>query len=236
MKLYIKTNSNNEIYQAMKVAFDGAIEIETDISFNEIVGYSYVNNKVTHNLKSYKLEKIKQLETDFNAAKKITIQNGNTLEIAHDTPERAEFIQLIENISNLDTANNAVFIYKQQTDLGKLALRILPEIAAYIFKDLFITTLQSNTKVNSRVHNKTVTYELALEKINQAQSISDLDTITWSFLNPTGILIDVNAEAAKMLNAVNVSQFAKDAINAAKDLVTGEIHLVKTLQQLANDS
>ncbi len=235
MKLYIKTNADNEIYQAMKVAFDDAIEIETDISFDDIVGYSYINNKVAHNLKSYKREKSKELEIAFNAAKKITIQNGKTLVIAHDTPERPEFIQLIENISNLDTLNNAVFIYKQQTDSGKLALRILPEIAAYIFKDFFITTLSSGTKVNSRVHNKTVTYELALEKINNAQSINDLDSITWNFLNPQGILIDVNAEAAKMLNAVNVSQFAKDAINAAKDPVTGEIHLVKTLQELAND-
>lgn len=189
-------------------------------------------------LNDNKAAKIDLLNSDFNASKKITIQNGNTLIIEHDASERDKFLKLIEDVSNLSTTEGAACIYEQQTDAGKLALRILPEIAAYIFKDLFIATLNNpqQTKVNSRVHNKTTVYELALETINNATTQSELDSITWTFLNPAGILIDVNAKAAEMLADSTVSDFAKVAINAAKDPVTGEIHLVKTLQELADDS
>lgn len=183
-----------------------------------------------------KQNKIAQLETDFNASKKITIQNGNTLIIKHDTPERKYFLKLIENVSNLSSTTGAACIYEQQTDASKLALRILPEIASYIFKDLFIATLPSGTKVNLRVHNKITVYELALEQINNATTQTELDAISWNFLNPQGIVIDVNIKAAEMLADATVSKFAKDAINAAKDPTTGEIHLVKTLQELADDS
>ena len=86
------------------------------------------------------------------------------------------------------------------------------------------------------MHNKTTVYELALEKINNASTQAELDAITWSFLNPQGIVIDVNDKANEMLADSEVSDFAKAAINTAKDLITGEIHLVKTLQELADDS
>jgi hypothetical protein len=186
-----------------------------------------------------KQDKIAQLESDFNAAKKITIQNGKTLIVEHDTPERDYFLKLIEDVSNLSTTQGAAFIYEQQTDAGKLALRIFPEIAAYIFKDLFVATLTNaqQTKVSSRVHNKTTVYELALKQINEATTQAELDAITkWTFLNPTGIVIDVNDKATEMLADASVSDFAKAAINAAKDPTTGEIHLVKTLEELAADS
>jgi hypothetical protein len=182
--------------------------------------------------------KIKELIADSNQAKKITIKNGKTLVIAHDTTERDIFLKLIEDVSNLSSTQGAAFIYEQQTDSGKLALRILPEIATYIFKDLFVATLNNpqQTKVNSRVHNKTTVYELALENINNATIQAELDAITWAFINPLGIVIDVNVKANEMLNDATVSDVAKVAINAAKDPTTGEIHLVKTLQELAADS
>jgi hypothetical protein len=183
-------------------------------------------------------ERLAALEDDFNASKKTTIQNGETLIVEHDTPERDIFLKLIEDVSNLSTTEGAAFIYEQQTATGKLALRILPEIATYIFKDLFVSTLNNpqQTKVNARVHNKTTVYELALENINNATTQTELDSISWTFLNPTGIIIDVNNKANEMLADPTVSDFAKAAINAAKDPVTGEIHLVKTLPELAADS
>jgi hypothetical protein len=185
-----------------------------------------------------RFERQQELKNAFNDSKKITIQNGKTLVITHDTPEREYFLKLIEDVSNLSSTEGAAFIYEQQTDSGKLALRILPEIATYIFTDLFITTLNNTqqTKVNSRVHNKTTVYELALEKINNAATQSELDAVTWSFINPQGIVIDVNAKATEMLADPSVSDFAKAAINAAKDPITGEIHLVKTLQELAAEA
>ena len=105
-------------------------------------------------------------------------------------------------------------------------------------KDLFVATLNNpqQTDVNSRIHNKTTVYDLALENINNATTQTELDAVTWNFLNPTGIIIDVNAEANKMLADATVSAIAKLAINAAKDPVTNEIHLVKTLPELAANS
>lgn len=222
------------------IAFDGDFHPEKDLA-RLVDGVVVIDKNANTNLQELNSQKrivIKQLASDYNASKKITIQNGNTLVVAHDTPERKYFIKLIENVSNLGSTQGAACIYEQQTDFGKLALRILPEIAAYIFKDLFIATLNNpqQTKVNSRVHNKTTVYELALENINNATTQAELDAITWTFLNPTGILIDVNDKATQMLNDATVSEVAKAAINAAKDPATGEIHLVKTLPELAADS
>jgi len=187
-------------------------------------------------LNDAKATKIDLLNSDFNSSKQITIQNGKTLVITHNTPERGEFIKLMENVSTLSSTTGTAFIYKQDTDAGCIGLRILPEIAEYIFKDLFIVELKNGTKVNSRVHNKTTVYEFAVETINKATTQAELDSMTWSLLNPQGIVIDVNDKAIEMLADTTVSDFAKATINAAKDPVTNEIHLVKTLSELAADS
>ena len=181
-----------------------------------------------------------KLDSDYNSAKKITILGSNTLIIKHDTAERDDFLKLIEDVSNLSKLKKkkGVFIYKQTTDAGDLALRILPEIAAYIFEDLFVATLNNplRSEVNSRVHNKTTVYDNALGNINNATTQSELNAVTWHFLNPAGITIDTNAKAAEMLADSRVSDFAKAAINAVKDPVTGEIYLIKPLRELAADS
>lgn len=260
MKYLFKVNAQNGVtnfctlddapaMQQMGVDTSSWIEIDTD--FGEQNKYKIADNQLillSENeydiyfpevaLSRNKSNRVLDLETDFNASKKITVQNGKTLEVEYDTPERDIFLKLIEDVSNLSTTEGAAFIYEQQTDAGKLALRILPEIAAYIFKDLFVATLNNpqQTKVNSRVHNKTTVYELAREEINKATTQAELDAITWNFLNETGIVIDVNDKAEQMLEDPTVSDVAKAAINAAKDPTTGEIHLVKTLQELATDS
>ena len=207
-----------------------------EVGFNPI-GKVFENGNIVVNIEDLRALTREALKSDLNASKKITIQNGTTLIIEHDTPERKYFVDLIEKVSNLSLTNGA-FIYKQKTNSGTLALRILPEIATYIFKDLFVATLNNpqQTDVNSRIHNKTTVYDLALEQIDGATTQLELDAITWNFLHPTGIVIDVNAEANKMLADATVSAIAKLAINAAKDPVTNEIHLVKTLPELAANS
>lgn len=260
MKYLFEVNSQNgvtnfctledaPVMKQMGVDVSTWIEIETEI-FNEQNKYKIADNQLILlladeydiyfpevALSRNKKNKLLDLEVDFNKSKKITIQNGKTLIIEHDTPERDIFLELIEQASNL-SATNGAFIYKQKTDAGSLALRILPEIAAYIFQDLFLGTLGNpqQTQVPSRIHNKTTVYDLALEKINNAATQTELDAITWNFLHPSGVVIDVNDKAIKMLADPEVSDFAKAAINAAKDPITGEIHLVKTLQELAADS
>lgn len=252
MKIGIQLNENlqvvnycsEEYYNAELAAIKardyplGLIEIGEQNPEDLMLKYYVDGVFYEKSLDEKRAERLAALEDDSNASKTITIQNGETLIVEHDTPERDIFLKLIEDVSNLSTTEGAAFIYEQQTDSGKLALRILPEIATYIFKDLFVVTLNNpqQTKVNSRVHNKTTVYELALEKINNATTQSELDAITWTFLNSTGIVIDVNDKATEMLADATVSDFAKLAINAAKDPATGEIHLVKTLAELAADS
>lgn len=221
------------------IAFDGDFHPAKDLA-RLVDGVVVIDKDANTNLQELNSQKrivIKQLASDYNASKKITIQNGKTLLIAHDTQERSYFLDLIEKASNLSKTKGA-FIYKQKTNSGTLALRILPEIAVYIFKDLFVATLANShqTEVNSREHNKTTVYELALENINNATTQAELDAIKWTFLHPAGIVIDVNDKATQMLNDATVSEVAKAAINAAKDPATGEIHLVKTLPELAADS
>lgn len=143
---------------------------------------------------------------------------------------------MIEDVSNLNLIPDTVFEYEQETDVGGLGFHIMPEIATYIFKDLFVVALPNGNKVNARKRNKTIIYNNALEKINNATTQSELDAITWAFLNAAGTVIDVNIKANEMLNDATVSDVAKAAINATKDPDTGEIHLVKTLQELTDDS
>lgn len=237
--MFIILNDSNIIIRAKATSYGlpDEIELNTDLDITEVLGYKYENGQLVHTLATSKREKIKALKLDVNTANKITLQNGKTLIIEHDTPERDEFLELIEKVSNLSSTTGA-FIYKQTTDAGTLALRILPEIATYIFKDLFVASLNNphQTEVPYWIHNSITVYEFALENINNVTTQTELDAITWNFLNPTGIVIDVNAKADEMLADPTVSDFAKAAINAAKDPITGEIHLVKTLQEIAADS
>ncbi len=233
MDIFIKTDEVGVITEYTSYNFDNfqKVTLPSQLLETNLVGWEFKNGVLIKPLQVLKDEKITALTNDSNEAKKITIQNGKTLVIAHDTLERDDFIKLIENVSNLSSTGGA-FIYRQ----GKLGLRILPEIATYIFKDLFLATLSSGTTVPARSENTGILYEHALNEINEANTQAELDAVTWAFINPTGTVIDVNAKANKMLADPAVSDFAKAAINAAKDPTTGEIHLVKTLQELAADS
>jgi hypothetical protein len=208
------------------------IVLHKDIDANYVIEQLPREENIQNILQLYvnKRRIVQLLTNSYNDSKKITIQNGNTLVIAHDTPERGYFITLIEVVSTLSPRLSVEYI--QTTDKRGLGFRILSEIAAYIFKDLFTATLTNGIKVNARKRNKTILYNNALEQINNAATQAELDAVTWAFINPTGIVIDVNAKAIQMLADTTVSDFAKDAINAAKDPETGEIHLVQPLSNL----
>jgi hypothetical protein len=178
-------------------------------------------------LEEKRAEKLTALQNDFNASKKITIQNGNTLIIEHDTPERDILLNSLEKIEVLQ--NMLAFIYTQEdADLG---FRVLPEIFQYIFKDLFIASLPNGTKVNSRVHNKAVIFSLKQKLINQATTIEEINNINWQFVNPNGVIVNINEKANQMLVDTSVSEEAKNAINLVKD-ENDEIHLIKTINEL----
>jgi hypothetical protein len=202
---------------------------------DDLIGQYFINNIFyPKSLESLKESKLEDLKIAFLATKKITIENGITLIIDHDTAERDIFLKMLEDVSTLRYAKGGAFTYQQ----GDLALRILPEIAAYIFKDLFVATLNNaqRTKINTRVHNKTIVYNCAAAKIDAAATHEAVEAVSWSFINPAGFIVNVNDKAAQMLADESVSDLAKAAINAATDASTGEIHLVKSLEELLEDS
>jgi len=178
-----------------------------------------------------KQEKLKSLKTDFNLSKKITIQNGTTLVIAHDTPERDIFLNKLTAVLQESTLSNVSISYQQKVNNSMYIFSALPTVWSYVFKDLFLVDRKKSDgtvtgfKENSREYNK-ITFNAVVLKIQNATTIEELNAISWNFANPNGIFINVNEKAEQMLNDSIVDDLTKSAINQLKDPETGEIHLI----------
>ncbi len=225
MKLYIKTNSNNEIYQAMKVPFGNSIEVETDISFDDIAGYNYIDGQVVHSLKSFRLKKLKDLENDYNNSKTIILQNGNTLAIKHDTPERKFFTDNLENLKRIEQVENSVLSYRQKVDNVYLGFSALSYIWKHLFLGKFTEQRLSSTLESRRSKNKEI-FDVKKLKIENATSIQELEDINWSFEDIT--IININVEAQKLLDDPKTPAYVIEAINQLKG-EDGQIHLIREL-------
>jgi hypothetical protein len=203
--------------------------------------YKYVNKKLIELsieeinsidyfiLPQIKDKKIKQLIEDFNKSKKIILQNGNTIIIEYNTPERDLFLEKLEKVSQESILKNVVLTYQQKINSSFYNFSALPEVWSYIFNDLFVKNRTKNGintgyKENVRETNKTL-FDFVLNKIKIATKISDVNNITWNFYNPDGIVIDISDKAKQMLNDTSVSEYVKQAI---RDLIdeNGEIHLI----------
>jgi len=184
-----------------------------------------------YNLHTNKLHKIQALNEAFNASKKITIQNGNTLVIKHDTPERGVFLEKLINVSKESLSNGISISYQQKVDNVMYIFSALPTVWSYVFKDLFLVHRKKSDgtltgfKENSREYNK-ITFDAVALKIQNATTTQELNAISWNFANPNGVFINVNEKAEQMLNDSIVDNFTKSAINRLKDPETGEIHLI----------
>jgi len=225
-KLFIRTNSENEIYKAMKVPFNNAIEIETEVSFDDIVGHNYINGQVVHSLKSLRREKLKNLEDDFNKSKTITIINGNSLIIKHDCPKRDYFLNILEEVKRLDDNMEISHIFTQKS--SGLGFKVSPFIANYILLKDFTENVNGRI-IKIREHNKAIVYDNAENKIEQATSIEELEAINWNFLKPNGIEININERVADIMNGDDEN--LKDAIERVTDK-DGQLHFIKTLDEL----
>lgn len=182
-----------------------------------------------------RVERLASLEDDYNASKKITIQNGNTLIIEHNTPERSIFLDKLMIVSQENLLINVSISYQQKVNNSMYRFSALPTIWNYIFKDLFLTDRKTSDgtptgfKENSREHNKIV-FDAMVLKIQNSTTTEELNAISWEFANPNGVVIDVNDKATQMLNDVNVDDFTKQAINTLKDSTTGQIHLINIVK------
>lgn len=207
------------------------IVLSKDVHAKYVIEQLPFDEKIQKILKLYAAKRglVQLLIADFNSSKTITIKNGKTIVIRHDTPERDFLLNVIEQVNNIQDVSLGAYIYTQKN--ANMGFRILPEIAKYIFKNMFVSSLSNGTKVNSRIHNKAIIFENAKYKIEKANDINELNIINWSFINKDGIIIDINKKADEILADESTSAEAKNAINLLKD-ENGEIHLIKPISEL----
>jgi hypothetical protein len=215
---------------------------ETTQIFNEALQEFEYNNRgsvllekeLAEQLESAKKERLTQLQNDYNTSKKIIIQNGNTLIIEHNTPERSIFLHKLTFMLKEGLLNNVAISYQQNVNNVMYRFSALPTIWNYVFKDLFLVDRRKSDgtltgfKESSREHNK-ILFDLLLLQIQNTTTQQELDSISWEFVNPNGTVINVNNKAGQMLNDASVDDFTKSAINQLKDPTTGDIHLIQII-------
>lgn len=209
------------------VEFEGDFNPEKDLA--RLVDGTVVIDKdanVAKNaLEIAKKIKIKQLNDDYNYSKKIILQNGNTLVIDHDTPEREFFINNLENLKRIEEAQNSVLSYRQKVDNVYLGFSALSYIWKYLFLNRFTKERPSLTLEDKRGKNKEI-FDIKKLKIENSNSIEELQAITWSFESFT--IININLEAQKLLDGPETPAYVIEAINKLKG-EDGQIHLIKEL-------
>jgi len=234
--MFIRLNDAGIITRAKTTSFGLAdeIEISTDLDITEVLGYKYENGQLVHTLESLKRAKITALTDDFNSSKKITIQNGNTLIIDYNTPERNIFLEKLTDVTKESLSPDISISYQQKVNNSMYRFSALPTVWNYIFKDLFLVDRKASDgtptgfKENSREHNRVI-FDAVVLKIQNTTTAEELNAISWEFENPNGIFINVNEKATQMLNDSNVDSFTKSVINQLTDPVTGEIHLISVI-------
>ena len=167
-----------------------------------------------------------QLSDSYKASKLIVIQNGETIKIEHNTVERDYFFKNIEFMSNETIQSRSVLTYRQDDIKNncQYSLALVPYIWQYLFNDLFLFERSSGFKESIRSSNQGM-YSKTQLRIDNAKTIEELNQISFNFINPNGLVIDISEKATQMLNDVNVSQEIKDLISDRTQ--NGEIHLIE---------
>jgi hypothetical protein len=176
-------------------------------------------------LQKTKTLKLFSLVKDYNDSKTIILQNGNTLAIKHDTKERKFFTDNLENLKRIEEAENSVLSYWQEVDGALLGFSALSYIWKHLFLGKFTEQRPSLTLESRRSKNKEI-YDIKKLKIENANSIQELEGIDWSFEDIA--VININVEAQKLLDDPETPEYVIEAINALKG-EDGQIHLIKEL-------
>lgn len=166
-----------------------------------------------------------QLELDYNSSKKIILQNGNTLVIEYDTPERGIFTNNLENLKTISISENSVLSYWQEVDGVLLGFSALSYIWERLFVKKFTNKRPSLTLEAKRSKNKEI-FDVQKLKIENATSIEELESIDWHFEDIT--IININEEAQNLIDDPDTPAYVIDAINKLKG-EDGRIHLIKKL-------
>jgi len=227
-------NFDNTIIKSILQYID--YDAENDIIFikpnkyiDDINGNQNYENINLVDLDNYTLPQLKQaklneLNTLFNNSKLITIQGNYTIEIKHDTPERDIFLTKIEQLSREDIENNTVVGYSQEQNGNLYKIALVPYIWKYIYTNLFLVARASGFKESIRDRNKQLHKEYHLKIQNSAtkEAVNDIEFV---FINPNGIVINVDDNAQNILNDPATPSSIIDLINQIP-LVNGRLNLI----------
>lgn len=177
-----------------------------------------------YTLPQLKQAKLNELNTLFNNSKLITIQGNYTIEIKHDTPERDIFLTKIEQLSREDIENNTVVGYSQEKNGNLYKIALVPYIWKYIYTNLFLVARASGFKESIRDRNKQLHKEYHLKIQNSAtkEAVNDIEFV---FINPNGIVINVDDNAQNILNDPTTPSSIIGLINQIP-LVNGRLNLI----------
>ena len=192
-------------------------------------GGTLLEKELAQRLESAKIERLKQLESDWQASKLIVIQNGNTIIIKHDTEERKIFLDNIELVKNESTKSNTVLSYRQVDKENKCrySITLVYYIWKYLFADSFLFVGASGFEESVRSKNEGE-YTLAKLKIENATTTDGVNNVVYDFINPQGIVIDISVKAEEMLANTETPEAIKQMILFEKEKdPNGEIHLIK---------
>ena len=172
------------------------------------------------------VEKLKQLESDLNNSKKITIKNGFNLVIEHNCPNRGHFFDTLEKVGRADGQEGISYEFIQES--SGLGFRVSPIVAKYIFLKEFSQNINGSI-VKIRQHNRAVVYNNARNKILKANSVEELKSITWNFIKPNGVEISIDEKVKEIKEGDNLD--LKKALEKALDK-DGNLHFIKKLDDL----
>ena len=182
-------------------------------------------------LKNLKIQNKTELELSFNNSKFIKILGATiSIDIKHNTPQRDQFLKLIEIVGKEESSNSAVLTY-YQTEIDKVYdITFVPYIWQYIYTKLFLTQRPSGFKESLRYVNRRK-YDEYFLKIENATTLQAINAIVFEFISPNGIVIDINQNAHAMLNDVVVPQNVKDLITPYID-VNGNVTNIINVKDL----
>lgn len=171
-------------------------------------------------------EKLRQLENDLNNSKKIIIKNGFNIIIEHNCPNRGHFFDTLEKVGRADEQEGISYEFIQES--SGLGFRVSPKIAKYIFIKEFSQNIKGSI-VKIRQHNTAVVYNNARNRILNANSVEELESMTWNFIKPNGVEINIDEKVNEIINSENEDLIK--ALNKALDK-DGNLHFIKKLDDL----
>lgn len=195
------TQAFNDATQAWEYTFKGADLLEVER---------------VEALEASKQVRISELETDYTASKKIILKNGTTWVIEGATYKALKDKLALIFSDNADLTKVYTF-FEGDASKPNYYVNVICYIWRYILKDFYEVVLG--------VGNNRKVYDFTKADMLNAQDLTALNAITWSF-TPAEV-IDVSDKAAELEQQANTPQYVLDVIAAAKD-AQGEIHLVQT--------